>query len=453
MKLKLLSREGDYEFAITDDGDAAIFSSGLHFYVVPGIKPWYKSPWSAYSDGLYVLNKRKSHIESLMRKATEDAPVELVPTDVSAEEMILDQYWKNFKSLNRKAKSAHKKDQDERDKIFNETVIVVAEVETILQNITSEKDKKQLQRLLSAFKKVQTKYFPKELRKHEAEKAKQEAAPPMPAPDMGGMGEGMGAGMGEGMAPVLASKIEKRIADSLLSQVLDHVGEKACEAVHGENHRDPIFVVDEDAREVEILDVCEGTKLPILTLHVNEKLNVDNIMPSKYTSKIHPVHSVEFYQRYWKPVVESLGHIYIPDRDILICSAVSGLPDVPGSFPESFTLGGWNTEKNCADVVDISFKGEDKPIWVFEAAKERKFASNQSQHQEQKYIDAVVKCIDPDLKSLYGRTGVVVQVNPRKDFVEADVDFGRGLGVVRLVDSLLDPSKTQIEVVPLPSKN
>ena len=78
---------------------------------------------------------------------------------------------------------------------------------------------------------------------------------------------------------------------------------------------------------------------------------------------------------------------------------------------------------------------------ISDAAKVEKIASV-SKYTEQDYLNSVVKCIDPKLESIFGRTGAVIQIIPYDDFIELDVKFGRGLGNVRLTEK-------QIEIVPV----
>jgi len=118
------------------------------------------------------------------------------------------------------------------------------------------------------------------------------------------------------------------------------------------------------------------------------------------------------------------------------------LPDLPAS-PKSFTINGLNLEKNKEDNVNVSFRGYERDsIWLFESAKSTKIkvAGAVSKHVEEDYSNALVKCINPNLKSIYDRSGVVVQVLPGTNYIEIDVDYGRGLGVQRM-------SEKDIEII------
>jgi len=94
-------------------------------------------------------------------------------------------------------------------------------------------------------------------------------------------------------------------------------------------------------------------------------------------------------------------------------------------------------ENNKEENIDVSFKGNGKDsIWIFEPTQSVKTASgeNVSKYVEQDYSNAMVKCINPQLESVHEQTGVVVQVIPGTNYVEVDVDFGRGLGIQRMAE-------------------
>ena len=129
--------------------------------------------------------------------------------------------------------------------------------------------------------------------------------------------------------------------------------------------------------------------------------------------------------------------IYLDDIPLLIVTSKSELPDIPKG-EKSFKMNGWNPDQREMSTIDLAFKG-DRDLWIFEPSFDR-LAS--SKYTEQEYENSMVRCIDPSLESLYGQTGVVIQVIPHTDIVEADVDFGRGLGTVRL-------SEEQFEILPL----
>ena len=114
----------------------------------------------------------------------------------------------------------------------------------------------------------------------------------------------------------------------------------------------------------------------------------------------------------------------------------SSLPDIP-SENKSFNLTGWNVNEKKEMNVDLSFKGKDA-TWMFEPQSRSTRLSFKTQevsrYTEEDYFNAMVECIDQKLVSLLGHTGRVIQVMADSIPLEFDIDFGRGLDVVRLTE-------------------
>ena len=100
-------------------------------------------------------------------------------------------------------------------------------------------------------------------------------------------------------------------------------------------------------------------------------------------------------------------------------------------------LNGLNLETKTEENINVSFRGKDSPIWLITPKKTSKTvsANNTSRYIEDDYRNAVVKVINPKLKSIFDRTGVVLNIIPNVDYIEVDIDFGRGIGVQRLTES------------------
>ena len=235
-------------------------------------------------------------------------------------------------------------------------------------------------------------------------------------------------------------KTSATIDKDILEDLLMDYGERACKAIR-ECHPGSFPLVEINGGEggVWILEANkEDAYKALFRIDVNSRLNVNSITPCSSLAKIYPIHSVEFYQKYWKPIVEEIGHFYLDDNSMLMTLSNNELPDIPKG-EGTFSIEGWNVQKNKVDIVDISFRGK-KPIWIFKSSKTKRTASMKtpSKYTEQEYLNAIVKCIDPLLESINGRTGAVIQVIPLADHIEVDVDFGRGLDVVRLSEQQLE---------------
>ena len=403
MKVKIINQKNGYSFKISSS-DKDIFSSYYHYYLINPVKSNYKYAWRALKDALDIIRNKSSHLDVMKKYAFE----ERIVTNISAEEMLIDHYIEMLKVLRRKAKNAHK-DKKEGDKVFKEIHMIIDELQAIEKNITTLEEKQKIRGLIGRFHKMLSEYFP-----GKKEKIK------------------------------TASKIDvKNIDIHLKRDLLENYGERICKALEG-IHRGAYYDVDAYKGEVVVNDLANGDGKPILKVGINDYLNINSIIPIGDLSKKYPFHSTAFYQRYWKPIIEGVGHFFLDDVSTLVL-AYNGFPDVP-SDSKTFTLEGWNVDNNNVQNVDISFSSED-PSWVFKESKIQREAQSQvkevSKYTEQDYIDnPIVRCVDPVQKSIYGRTGSVEQIIPRIDMIEIDVNFGRGIGVIRLIED-------QIEIVPL----
>jgi hypothetical protein len=397
MNIAIKNIDNRFEFEILYN-KKILCSSSKQSFLSHLIKKNYNYVWEAYRDA------RKLKAYHLRKFAMYDME-EPVLTDISAEDMIINHYLAIWRDLRIKAIGC-KKDPDTKDKTYKEIKAVVEELNRAKEKITKEDAQKNIIMVQNKFKKLLQKYFPKE----EAEENKNNLNK-------------------------LANKINTtEISDiSLIKETLEFYAEKICYAIQ-EKHNDIYYKLYPEQKEIVILNT---KKDKILEIKVNDNLNVESIIPVDKLYQVCPFYSSVFYQRYWKPIVESLGHIYIPELLSVIKVDSLTLPDAPKSN-KSCSIEAFDINNKCSTNINIVFKGE-KQIWVIEVPDCIKTA-NKSRYTEQDYINSIVKCIDSNLQSINGRTGAVIQVIPLEDIVELDVDFGSGLGVVRLTEK-------QIEIV------
>jgi len=443
MKIVLTRFGGRYGFDIKTDSNHIVYSSPFHYFLTPSVKSSYKYAWEACRDAWKLALKRPYHL--LVAREDMESPVIV---DVSAEEMLTDHYLKIWKNLREKSKSSVDEDEEIKKNVYQEIKMVVTEINTIIDQITDPKDKGHLKRMVSRYEKLINKYFPKEKDKDLSESEEQlemeeaslqpseEQSPPAAPP----------AGMP--ISPplgVTASCLDSEMAKidvthpEVKHELVDEYAQRICRAIE-DKHGDVYYTIKEP--ESDVITILDFDNEPILKIKINEYLSVDSIMPVGKLHDICPFHSVIFYQRYWKPIVEGIGHFCIGNPPVLVLAKEGMLPDADSS-EKTITLEGWNCLRQKTENIDISIRGE-KPIWIFEPSENIKVAQSKmpSKYVEQDYINAIVRCTDANLKSIYGRTGSVIQVIPLTDIIEIDVDFGRGLGVTRLTEK-------QIEIVPL----
>jgi len=420
MNIRLYLKNGAYTFSINRSGK--VLASPYLSRLVPSIKKAYQNSWTAYRDASRLGTDLSFHIDAIEKSSQ----VENTISEVSAEDALVSHYSKVLTFTRSEAKSSQG-DKDEEDKVFSKIKIVIAEIEGLIRKLQGQQDKDEeevdleigLRKLLGLFRQTKEKYF-----FDRKEEAKERIAKK------------------ESIMKFVFAKMTDALEDSVLKkEVLEDYGDRICKVVSA-YYDHVIFKIDIDAAEIDIYEVNGESNL-ILSVKMNENYHIDSIIPLEDLYKIYPIHSVEFYQKYWKPIVEELGHFYVTDASTLVVSGKISLPDIPKDYPRSINIEGWNIKDKKTQTVALSFKdGAHGPLWIFEAVKVEKLASQTpqvtSKYTEQEYFNGIFKCINPQLKSIYGQTGAVIQVIPHTDFVEVDIDFGRGIGVVRLTEDKIE---------------
>jgi len=401
---------------------------------VPSVKENYKFAWSAHAACRNLIKNKSYHL------AIREDLTPPVIVDVSAEEMIADHYLNLLDEMDDRSRGAVG-DKDEEDKVYNMIKMIVAELDNLEETIETGKEKKHISKIRGLFRKLIRDFFQEYADKDEDEDEEAEVEPAAtPAPEAEAMPTPTPTPAVSANRNVFAKRIN--LDEATKKEVIDDFGENICIAIR---HRLPvIYEVSDDLQQIVISELENRKKSPILKIGINDHLHINSIVPVSKLYDMYPYHSLEFYQKFWKPIVEKVGHFFIEDAGILISPKHQRLPDIPKKCPESHMVKGWDCCKRNLVPVSVSFRGDKTPIWIFEASSNQlnKMAKKTSKYTEQKYINAVVKCIDPNLDSIYNKTGSVIQVMPATDHIELDVDFGRGLDVVRLTES-------QIEIVPL----
>lgn len=400
-----------------------IFSSNKHYFVIPHIQSSYRYAWEACRDAWKLARNHPYHVR-VLNASVEDLE-KPVRSDISAEDMIIDHYMKVYRSLREKAQGTPD-DPEDREMVYQEIKKVTEELKEIAKKIESPKDKRSIMKILGFFNKMIDKHFRKEKRKDKDKGLKQkESIIPPPEPNIS--------------VPKIASCIEPKCNSPLVDEIvkeeiMDEYAQKICGAI--QNKHEDIYYITDDSNTIKILGFDNK---PILMVKLDDTMTVKAIIPVGKLSNIHPLYSPSFYQKYWKPIVEAIGHINL--NNILLGVDSNTLPDVPPR-EQIYDIDGWDIKNNTNIPMNVSFKGE-KLMWLIRPSNIKTAQSERpSKYTEEEYLNAIVKCIDKNLKSIYGRTGSVVQIIPIDDLIEVDVDFGRGLDIVRLTEQ-------QIEIIPL----
>jgi len=409
MNINITSSRYGFEFSIVD-GDKTIFSSKKHHKITSFVQSSYEHSWEGCRDARRLVADHPYHI---LRRAGEDGAPSYA-TEVSAESMIVDHYKFLLESLEERIVAAQKLNDEEGVKdIHAELTIIFTELETVYENFKGEQKgdedvgrvMKDLRGVHEIYVRLFKKYFNGKKADIDLNAIRQNLNPKKD--------EGLG-GMASANRVIKQSVNNEDLEEDLQRELFEEYAKKACESI--QDFHNCFYSINLPKKIITISDLEEGA---VLKIAVNDKMNVDGVYPVGKLGKEFPSYSGRFYQKYWKPIVESIGHFYIDDNDVII---LGNLPDLPKD-EQSYTLEGWNAEGREKQLVDVSFRGKD-PIWIFEQSSGSNITkAASSRYTEQDYTNAVVKCIDPKQQTVYGKIGEIIQVIPHEDMVEVDVKF------------------------------
>lgn len=438
MKLKLYSSNNKYAFCI--DG----FSSRHHSSLSSGCQETYQYAWEAYRFAKTLGAKHKYHIEAMKNKryAIEDL-TKPVTIDIDAEEMLGEHYQTIFNIIEQKSEGLEK-DEDQREIVYGEIKSVVDEVLKIQEELENKKVETQISSIMSKFRHlVHAKFHDllqkdiKEQKDNPPQEAPVPASPPPadpsqaePPPDNTSLQEASDNAIGaNSFIKVIKTSANKNTTVETKEDLFDEYGTRVCKAIE-KKHPDAICKIDLDSNHLNIIEAKTGDL--ILRVGLNNDLNVEEIIPFGSVSSIFPANSFEFYQRYWKPIVESVGHFFVKEASTILQANNISFPDIPNKRSASYTLRGLKSDGS----VDLWFKYQGESLWGFSKSAQKVTQQPQDSKDAKKtYTEddfivgspKEVMCIDQALKSIYGKTGQVVRVIPLQTHIEVDVDFGRAI--------------------------
>jgi len=436
MKLKIYKTSGKYAFAV--DG----FSSMHHYRLIPSIKPVYDYAWEAMRDAKDIFRKSPITIASLyLSKYAVEDNFKSISVDPEPEDLLLDHYKKVMQDMSNRVMGIEDNTDEEKKMTY---MLIKSQVEDLLRiqdSVDSDNVISEVNRLINQYRKITRKYFSDYLAKDKAEKeAVNDAAPPQVAPQAPAapsQGDGLGGAMGGNLT--MASRKKDILSDEEMIELMEHYGNKICSAI-SKHHPDAICKSAVDDGNIEIVGL--DSKSDLFKIHINDKLHVDNIVPCSSVSEIMTSNSPKFYQRYWKPIVEAVGHFFLDDMDALIIPSKNALPDMPNNNGD-FNVTGWSPFDTKEVPLSVSFKN-DKPMWSFSKRTDcvKTAFVAKKQYTEEDFIKnqpTRVKCIDAKL-NLYGNIGEVVQVIPINSGIGFEIDVNFGRKIVRL-------AQDQVEIV------
>ena len=347
MDIKLFKVGGDkYAFSIQDK--ECLTSDFLSKHIIP-IKSLYSNAWEAYQHATKLTTDWNFHLRTIAQSAME----------VATEETLVDHYETTYKNIVEEVRGALGS-KDEEENVYNVVKIIIAELSAVIDKWPEERSNTRdflvLKRLLAKFNLLKHKYFPNKVAAEEQREANRKC-----------------------IKRFALVGLQQSISDKTLKEeVLEDYAEKICLALQP-HHKDIIFKINPEEGEIIICKAEKDTPV-ILKARVNDNFLIDSIVPYCDVYRIYPLHSVEFYQKYWKPIVEEVGHFYIQDVGVLIVPSKTPLPNIPKEYPLEVKLKGWNTKERKSQEVALSFKkGSDSSLCIFDGVKIKKIASSERQ--------------------------------------------------------------------------
>ena len=439
----LKSSDGLYAFSVNN------FQSMKHYFLSPGIKPLYRYAWEAYRHAIHIAKKRPYH--TIMSSEEQN---ELTYEDISAETQIISHYRDVLDMLSDRAdgfrdKGAKGKGEQEREIVYEEIKAVVGELLNLKEEVDPGEDKVEIEDIIDDFREVVNDHFSDLLAKDVKEKEEEVEegeelgqVPGMPEMPDAGLLPPVGMQSGSIEAPLAGRKLnvilraaakgEKSLDPELLEDILEHyswcIGSAVCRI-----NSDYICRINKTDKFISVTS-GHNEQLRIL---VGNDLFVHDIMPRGSLSKIYSYDSTEFYTKYWKPIVEAVGHVKFDDFGCLLIPSTDELPDVPIDTPETFVFSAVDPEKGQT-AMQISFSGSP-PTWLIEKSTE----PIKTEHVKHAYTEldfvgngngVMVICTEPSLG--IKEIGHVEQIIPTEQGNQIDVNFGNH--IVRLHESKLE---------------
>lgn len=410
MSIQIHKLNNKYSFEIIKE-DNSRFNSFYDYFLMSGKKSLYDYAWKAERDARDILKNHK-YIFAEETDGNESVFFE----DASAEDMIFHHYEKAFDSISIKANGVDEtSDENERSKIYEEIKLIVTGLLNIKSQIEDESGKAKINRLIEKFSLITKDKFNDLLLKDKNEELVESKC----------FGKLM-------VRQALNNLDEIYIDDKEANEIMEWYACKVCEAIQT-IAPDCIYIINSKQRNIDI--VSSSSEEKYLRISINKFGLVDTILPY---DNLPSFASFDFYQLYFKPIVSSIGHFFVSSCNTLIICEGNSLPDAI-SKDEIISVDGWDVKNKQKSIVDICFNTK-KRMWKAANSGLGTKKTKPSKYTEQDYIGdngpAIVECVDPTLKSIFGKRGVVVQVIPHSTYVEIDVDFGNH--IVRLTEEQIN---------------
>lgn len=397
------------------------FDSVKHSFIL-GLKPFYSYAWEATRDARKVLKTAKTVLAE-----TDAQHVQVVGEDDSAT-MAESLYDKTYKGVAEKLSGISESDTDAREMAYNEIKMIVQGLLLIKENKTDDVRDEFVDEMIKKFSELTKEHLndllQKDLEDGKIDEVEGDFQPLRPEERMVSDGEGELTAKTNWFAKFAEEREEITIKDFSFDEIKEIIEEFAicaCRALQ-DTFPDITYILNPENQTIDL--VSSQSKKKYIKLTVDDNLILDGVYPE---SDLPTFNSLNFYQLYWKPIVDEIGAICINDNILL----TGGLPDLPRDNQKVTEISAFNIKNKSKSRAMLTFI-KDPQDWKidvdeFEDGFE-KVAQVTSKYTEEDYIGdgngRIVECINPDLKSIFGKKGTVAQVIPTESFVLLDVNFG-----------------------------
>ncbi len=347
MKLRIYNINNRYAFTV--DG----FSSLHHAYLVPGIQSSYKFAWQAHKKAKLLAFKKPLHVDMFDNKYAIEDLSKPIRSDIPAEDILINHYKHILVEMSRKVNGIDDNTTEEKQMTY---LMIKSQVEDLLRikdTLEDNKYKIEVDRLINQYRKIVQSHFKAYLEKDRENEEAVEALPPQEPMEGGQQPPPLPMEEGQPTDPnlTMASKKKLVLTRNELSELLEHYGEKTCIAI-SHNHPDAICKVSVEDMSLNILGIDRDKDATILKINFNENMHANNIIPVDGLSETYPSFSSKFYQRYWKPIVEAIGHFSLDELDSIIFPSMSALPDMKANGGECDFIG-WNPRELKENILTL----------------------------------------------------------------------------------------------------
>lgn len=406
-RIKIFSLNDKYVFNVDN------FSSLHHSELTSFSQRYYRNAWEACRDARFIAKKCNYLVDSINKFAMEDLTRPVIE-EVSSSIMIADHYEKIFDGLADEASGSIKLDDKKKEINYKEAKLVLGEVLFLIDKIKEddieeeEYKKESIKRLNNIKNKIKSlvhKYYQHQLNDDVKKSKEKENQQPMmenvPPPDMNQQPLAKSRSLLIKVASISFEETE-------IEEIFEEYAQLACKSLENK-HRDLTYKILMKERQITLV----SNKKDLLKINIENDYFVGSIEPGEEIVKLYPLCSIEFYQTYWKPVVEAIGHCGYGNGDDILYLNENSLPDYSPNGKYKVKLMSKKTKESKDSF--LTFKGED-PTWLFEKT---------AQVNNQPKVNDLVICTVDSLPTYFQKTGEVIKlVKFSESEIEYIIDFG-----------------------------